>query len=197
MGQCTAPDAPQHLLGLGTRFETCAQKWVDLSEGAYGVALVNDCKYGHEIRDQTIRLSLLRSPTSPDPEADQGAYRLVPHAQVSNLEIARAAYSLNDPIIALTGPGDPLRSLEPLLRTDDHVILETVKRADDNDGLIVRLYECDRRRGWVSVQAGFPIRAAFQTNLLEGNESALEVSGNSVRLYVTPFQIVTLRLQSE
>jgi alpha-mannosidase len=174
---------------------------VDLSEGAYGAALVNNCKYGHDIRDQTIRLSLLRSPTSPDPEADQGAhqfaYRLVQHAQVSNLEIARAAYSLNDPIIALTGSGDASRSLEPLLRTDDHVILETVKRADDNDGLIVRLYECDRRRGWVSLQAGFPIRGAFQTNLLEENESALEVSGNSVRLYVTPFQIVTLRLQSE
>jgi hypothetical protein len=54
------------------RLESCAQKWVDLSEGDYGVSLLNDCKYGHDIRDNVMRLSLLRSPTSPDPEADQG-----------------------------------------------------------------------------------------------------------------------------
>jgi alpha-mannosidase len=57
------------------RFETCAQKWVDLSEGNYGVSLLNDCKYGHDIHDNVMRISLLRSPTMPDPEADQGEHR--------------------------------------------------------------------------------------------------------------------------
>jgi alpha-mannosidase len=56
------------------RFETCAHKWVDLSEGDYGVSVLNDCKYGHDIRDNVIRISLLRSPTMPDPEADQGEH---------------------------------------------------------------------------------------------------------------------------
>ena len=58
------------------RFETCAQKWVDLSEGDYGVSLLNDCKYGHDIKDNVIRISLLRSPSDPDPEADRGEHRL-------------------------------------------------------------------------------------------------------------------------
>ena len=86
------------------RFESCAQKWVDLSEGDYGVSLLNDCKYGHDIRDNVIRLSLLRSPTVPDPEADQGeqhfTYSLYPHAGRWDESTLREAYALNDPLLA-------------------------------------------------------------------------------------------------
>ena len=86
------------------RFETCAQKWVDLSEGGYGVSLLNDCKYGHDIRDNVIRLSLLRGPTQPDPTADLGehrfAYSLLPHAGRWDEATVAAAYALNDPILA-------------------------------------------------------------------------------------------------
>ncbi len=85
------------------RFETCAHKWVDLSEGGYGVSLLNDCKYGHDIRDNVMRLSLLRAPTSPDPEADQGEHRftysLLPHAGGWEAGTAAEAYRLNDPVI--------------------------------------------------------------------------------------------------
>jgi len=85
------------------RFETCAHKWVDLSEGNYGVSLLNDCKYGHDIQGNRIRLSLLRSPTAPDPEADQGehhfAYSLLPHAGSLNERTMAEAYALNDPLI--------------------------------------------------------------------------------------------------
>jgi alpha-mannosidase len=94
------------------RFETAAQKWVDLSEGGYGVALLNDCKYGHDVHQNVIRLSLLRAPTRPDPEADQGvhrfAYALFPHAnpaggQLVPSQVAGEAYRFNDPIIAAPG----------------------------------------------------------------------------------------------
>jgi alpha-mannosidase len=85
------------------RFETCAQKWVDLSEGNYGVSLLNDGKYGHDIRDNIIRLSLLCSPTSPHPVADQGrhifSYCLLPHTGTWNEDTIGAAYALNDPFI--------------------------------------------------------------------------------------------------
>ena len=85
------------------RFETCAQKWVDLSEGDYGVSVLNDCKYGHDIRDNVIRISLLRSPTMPDPEADQGehrfAYSLLPHTGTWGETTIGAAYALNDPLL--------------------------------------------------------------------------------------------------
>ncbi|MDY7041502.1 MAG: glycoside hydrolase family 38 C-terminal domain-containing protein, partial [Chloroflexota bacterium] len=92
------------------RFETCAQKWADLSEGGYGVSLLNDCKYGHDIQGNVIRLSLLRSPTMPDPEADQGEHRfiygLLPHAGKWDEATIAAAYALNDPLIVAERPKD-------------------------------------------------------------------------------------------
>ncbi len=85
------------------RFETCAQKWVDLSEGDYGVSVLNDGKYGHDIRDNVVRISLLRSPTSPDPLADQGqhtfTYSVFPHTGNWDERTIGAAYALNDPWI--------------------------------------------------------------------------------------------------
>jgi alpha-mannosidase len=85
------------------KFEVCAQKWVDLSEGDYGVSLLNDCKYGHDIHDNVMRITLLRSPTMPDPMADAGEhqfkYSLYPHVGSWNEETQREAYLLNDPII--------------------------------------------------------------------------------------------------
>ncbi len=185
------------------RFETCAQKWVDLSEGGYGVALLNDCKYGHDIRDNVIRLSLLRAPTAPDPEADQGthrfAYSLYPHSNSGGgllpSEIAQRAYLLNDPALAVGGPTTPTGAAPPPLMTlTPHGIIETVKQAEDGNGIIVRFYECNRQRGWVTLEAGFPPAAAYITNLLEVDQTALPVTGQSVRLYVMPFQIVTVRL---
>src|SRR5258707_14303402 len=98
------------------RFETCAQKWVDLSEGGYGVSLLNDCKYGHSIQENVIRLSLLRSPTLPDPEADQGEHRfahtLWPHSGGWEESTVAAAYALNDPLIVFR-PSVPGLSGQP------------------------------------------------------------------------------------
>lgn len=189
------------------RFETCAQKWVDLSEGDYGVSLLNDGKYGHDIRDNVIRLSLLRSPTAPDPEADQGkhtfSYSLFPHAGSWNEDTIRAAYALNDPLIVHkrvssepasqdTGECMHLRSL--IAVEQPNIVIETVKRAEDGNGFIVRLYESQRRRGPVTLHSSFALKAAWQTNLLEQNEQQLTVNGQRVTLAVHPYEIVTLRL---
>ncbi len=188
------------------RFETCAQKWVDLSEGGYGVALLNDCKYGHDIRDNVIRLSLLRAPTMPDPEADQGEHRFVyslyPHADgegrvTTPADIAAQAYALNDPLIAVGGGPSGATGVPPppLARVAANTIIETIKRAEDGHGVIVRFYECNRRRGPVTLRLGFPIQEAHLTNLLEENQAPLAVEdGDRVTLPVTPFQIVTVRL---
>jgi alpha-mannosidase len=218
------------------RFETCAQKWVDLSEGDYGVSLLNDCKYGHDIRDNIMRISLLRSPTMPDPEADQGehhfAYSLLPHAGTWRETTISAAYALNDPLIVterqearglkledtelkvseggakpaesgqtattslsssiLNPPSPILNSLFSLDRPN--VVIETIKQAEDGQGLIVRLYESQRQRGLATLTAGFNLAAAWQTNLLEENQTALKPAGNQVTFSIKPYQIVTLRL---
>lgn len=194
------------------RFETCAHKWVDLSEGNYGVSLLNDCKYGHDIRDNVMRITLLRSPTMPDPMADFGEhhfkYSLYPHEGSWNEETQREAYLLNDPIIVYQRTIDhrpstithhpssmvhrPLSMVSP---SAANVIIETIKRAEDGDGLIVRLYESQRKRGPVQVRFGCGVELAWITNLLEENESVLSVENDSISLNLRPYQIVTLRVK--
>jgi alpha-mannosidase len=77
-----------------------------------------------------------------------------------------------------------------------HVIIETVKRAEDGNGIIVRLYESQRKREPIQLQAGFAVQAAWETNLLEENEAALEVENDSIRLHFRPYQIMTIRLKA-
>ncbi|MBI3175512.1 MAG: alpha-mannosidase [Chloroflexi bacterium] len=194
------------------RFETCAHKWVDLSEGGYGVSLLNDCKYGHDIHDNVMRLTLLRSPTLPDPMADFGehhfTYSLLPHLGTWGEETQREAYLLNDPIIVYQRKEEPFDNAQGkrgknlsttfhslLSCSSPNVIIETVKRAEDGDGIIVRLYESQRKRGQVQVKFGREVESAWVTNLLEENESALSVDGASVPLNLRPYQIVTMRVR--
>jgi len=202
------------------RFETCAQKWVDLSEGDYGVSLINDCKYGHDIRDNVMRISLLRGPASPDPEADLGeqrfTYSLYPHSGAWDERTIAEAYSLNDPIIAVTGtrtgttPPETEKSasgdnatnsqapVQPFIQTDKpNAVIETVKAAEDGNGIIVRLYESRRCRGTITLTAGFSLDAVWKTNLLEENGEALNPNGNKVSFQLNPFEIVTLRIVPE
>jgi alpha-mannosidase len=187
------------------RFETCAHKWVDLSEGNYGVSLLNDCKYGHDIHGNVMRLSLLRSPTTPDPEADQGEHRFVyslfPHAGSWGMDTVREAYALNDPLL-VRGVDQPSHtpsaclgpSVAMLSCTATNFVIETVKRAEDGNGLIVRGYECQRQRGAVTFSTGFALRQAWQTNILETAQTPLAVEHNRVTVFVKPYEIVTLRL---
>ena len=183
------------------RFETCAHKWADLSEGNYGAAVLNDCKYGYDILDNVIRLSLLKSATNPDRNADQGehlmTYSFLPHEGDWREEVIPAAYDLNDPLILRRVGGGASSSLPSgaLVSTSSlNVVIETIKLAEDGNGLIVRMYEDHRNRGPFTVTAGFAVAEAYHCNLLEENGESLEVSNNSVQLDVRPYQIITLRL---
>ena len=144
------------------RFEVCAHRWADLSEPGYGVALLNDSKYGYDIAGNVIRLSLLRSPTWPDPVADRGThrfvYRLFPHAgDLREAGVIEGGYDLNVPLIAhpTTPVPEGRRHRLSLLSVDaPHVVIDTVKTAEDgSDALVVRLYEAWGRRGPATVQA--------------------------------------------
>jgi len=183
------------------RFETCAQKWVDLSEGGYGASLLNDCKYGHDIRDNVMRISLLRATTMPDPQADQGehhfAYSLLPHAGGWDANTIAEAYALNDPLIAWTNPAPkPAAAGKASFVSVDlpNVVIETVKQAEDGNGFIVRLYETQRKRSLVTLTTIFPLEDAWRTNLLEENQYPLPVNDFQVKVPVKPYQIVTVRL---
>jgi alpha-mannosidase len=178
---------------------------VDLSEGDYGVSLLNDCKYGHDIRDNSprggvMRISLLRGTTSPDPEADQGehrfAYSLLPHVGSWGETTIAQAYALNDPLIVVQ-PENQVSALQPvsLLSVEPaNIVVETIKGAEDGNGLIVRLYESQRRRSQVRLHLGFKLGSAWRTNLLEEIQDAFTPDGNTLTLSVRPYEIVTLRL---
>ncbi|BCL78277.1 alpha-mannosidase [Ktedonobacteria bacterium brp13] len=188
------------------RFEVCAQKWIDLSEGDYGVSLLNDCKYGHDVLENVMRISLLRSPKIPDPEADQGehhfTYSLFPHAGSWNEETIRASYLLNDPLLVYTVPSELTKDaarqeqqLPTLFSVDKpNIVIETVKVAEDGNGIIVRLYESQRSRGKVTLTVGFEVAEAYRSNILEHDRTALTVNGHDVTFSVHPFEIVTLRI---
>jgi alpha-mannosidase len=185
------------------RFETCAQKWVDLSEGDYGVSLINDGKYGHDIHDNVMRISLLRAPTSPDPTADLGlhhfTYCLLPHEGPVGSETIRAAYALNDPLLAIANSAGtpPAEGPLHLVAADrENIIIETIKGAEDGRGIVVRLYEGLRQRGMVTLRTGFVVAAAMRTNLIEDDGEPIEVlpDGRGVCVAVRPFEIITLRI---
>ncbi len=182
------------------RFETCAHKWADLSEGNYGVALLNDCKYGYDVHDNVLRLTLLKSATYPDPNADQGehlmTYSLLPHENDWRAEVVQEAYALNDPLILRRVSGAVGNQVPASLVSVniDSTIIETVKQAEDGNGIIVRLYENQRCRGKITLSFGFNVAGAHHTNLLEENETTLTVENNQVKLDITPYQIITLRV---
>ncbi len=191
------------------RYESVAHKWVDLSEVDYGVSLLNDCKYGHDIQDNVIRLSLLRAPTYPDPEADQGeqqfTYSLLPHSGSLNMQTIAHAYALNDPVIVfpVRGSGNPSPRLAEstdlfVMENTGNIVIETVKAAENGRGLIVRLYETRRSRGKAVLHCGFPIAQVWETNLMEDDEQELSVHDqHEIELVFTPFQIRTLRIIPE
>lgn len=182
------------------RFESCAQKWVDLSEGDYGVSLLNDCKYGHDIHENVLRLSLLRSPRHPDRQADIGqhqfTYALLPHAGDWREGTIPAAYHLNDPLIVIDGQaGDNVSASQSWFDVDaSNVVIETIKQAEDGNGIILRLYECQRKRGAACLTTGFNVQQAFETNLLEETSTELAITDGGVQLYFKPYEIKTIRL---
>ena len=181
------------------KFEVPAQKWADLREGGFGVALLNDCKYGYDIRDNVMRLSLIKSATMPDPGADQGrhvfTYALLPHDGTGRAVRAEAR-RLNQPVTLLSCASDEPAALPaPIVAcAQAHVVLETVKPAEDGNGFILRLYEAERRRGEITLEFAWPLASIHRVNLLEEDDGgAVDLDGRKARLSVTPFEIVSLR----
>ncbi len=178
------------------RFEVCGHRWADLSEPGYGVALLNDGKYGYDIRGNVMRLSLLRGPGYPDPEADQGhhrfSYALFPHPGDLRAEgrVVEEAEFFNLPIVVVPGAG-----AEGQLVSVDRpgVSIEAVKWADRTDGVVVRLCEVWGRRQPATVTAGFPFSSVSRTDLLERDLEPVECRGPSVTIPLRPFELVTLR----
>ncbi|HEY5671703.1 MAG TPA: alpha-mannosidase [Anaerolineales bacterium] len=180
------------------RFEVPAQRWADLSEPDYGVALLNDCKYGYAAHGNVLRLSLLRAPTHPDPDADQGRHQfrfaLFPHAGSPQLAgVTEAAYRFNVPLlICKSGEQDVHQSFFAV--SNPAIIVDTLKKAEDSQAFILRLYESRGTRGAVRLSSPLPFESAAVVNLLEDEISPLTWRDGGVDLDFKPFEIITIRL---
>lgn len=184
------------------RYEVPAHKWADLSEGDYGVSLLNDCKHGYDVKGNVMRLSLLRSPADPDPAADQCehafTYSLYAHPWSWRNGTVQQAFQLNERVLALSVPArkGPLPARGSFAAVDaENVLIDTVKKAEDSNALIVRLYEAYGQRGNIAVTFGRKPRNVTECDLMEENDVPVELEKNAVRLYVKPFEIRTLKVR--
>jgi len=185
------------------KFETCAHKWVDLSEGDRGVALLNDGKYGHDVHQNVMRLTLLRAPKAPDPLCDMGqhhfTYVLYPHyGSYRHGNVVEAAYALNAPLrhYPLSAHRGVAGNLPAFIATDDrNLVIESVKKAEDSSDIIVRLYECHNARGKADLVCALPPGSAFLCDLEENELSELDISDGVVSLEYRPFEIITVKLR--
>lgn len=185
------------------QFEVCGQRFADLSEGNYGVSLLNDCKYGYDIKDQTIRLSLLRAPKWPDRTADIGvhefAYSLYPHkGSWQEAQTAQRGIEYNQPVIVKQAEAcnGALPSEKSFIQVEtDHTFIDTVKEAEDGNGVIVRLYEATGSRRRVSFQPSVTYSEIEETDLLEKPLDGATNSNATLDFYLKPYEIKTFRLK--
>ena len=184
-----------------TRFEVSAHRFCDISEPGYGVALLNDGKYGHSARGNVLGISLLRSPLYPDPFADEGehhfTYSLFPHpGDWTTAGVAREALDLNAPLFPVEMREDALPGEFSLVGAEGlELALGTLKLAEDGEAAILRLYEPHGARGECILRFARRVESVERTNLLEEPEGAVAVSDDAVRLRVRPFEVVTLRVE--
>lgn len=180
------------------RFEVCAHKWADVSEPGFGVALLSDSKYGYAVHGNVMRLSLLRSPTYPDAQADEGdhhfRYALLPHAGTfQDAGVIESARRFNMPLLLKPTQRQVVERSFFTVDTPT-VIVDTVKKAEDSNALIVRLYEAHGGRGLARLTSPLPVQTLTRCNLLEEDEAQLSWVDNGVTLELRPFEIVTLKL---
>ncbi len=186
------------------KFEVCAHKFADISECDYGVSILNDCKYGHDIHDGIIKLTLLKCATHPSPKADKGhhefVYSLRPHAGTyTQAGTVQLAYDLNNPMSAVKlgkQEGALPESYSFVSISDENIVIDTVKKAEDTDETVVRMYESwNKRVNGAKLTFGFDVSSAVLCDLMENEIEPLAVENNSVTLNVKPFEIVTVKVK--
>jgi alpha-mannosidase len=185
------------------QFEVPAQRWADISDSTHGFSLLNDCKYGYDAKGNVLRLSLLRSPEYPDPHADEGhhefTYALYPHGGGwKDALTIRRGYELNYKLISL-----PLERHEGALATEhsfvqvqaDNVIVTALKKAEDDNGLVLRFYEWAGKEGEVTIQLPPRAESAAETDLMEKPIARLAMQNHQVSVHTKPYEIKTIKVQ--
>jgi alpha-mannosidase len=184
-------------------FEVCAHKWADVSEGSFGVSMLNDSKYGHDIKDNNMRLTLIKSTCDPNPDADKEehffTYSLYTHDGTwKEAKTANEAYKLNTPLftkIEEAHNGRLPRELGLAKVNKENVIIEVIKKAEDSSDLIIRMYEFHNKRTEVELSLCRDIEKVVECNLLENDINELDIIDNSnVKFTIKPYEIKTFKV---
>ncbi|MCL2499128.1 MAG: glycosyl hydrolase-related protein [Defluviitaleaceae bacterium] len=184
------------------KFEVCAHKWADLSEFGFGVALLNDCKYGCDVRDNVIRLTLLKAPVYPDPVSDRGShnfrYSLYPHGgDWREGKVMEAGYGVNAPLAAipLSEESQNGKFAHSWFETEkDGIIIEAVKEAEDGEGCILRAYDAYGGSVTTDITTDISGSRAEITDMMESPIKPVEYDGKKITLTLSPYEIVTVRV---
>jgi alpha-mannosidase len=185
------------------QFEVPAQRWADISDDKHGFSLLNDCKYGYDAKGNVLRLSLLRSPEWPDPHADEGhhefTYSLYPHGgSWKDALTIRQGYDLNYKLLSMEsarheGWLGPQHSF--LQTTSDNIIVTALKKAEDDNALVVRFYEWAGQERDVQLQVPVNAVSAAETNLMENPIANLSVTNDTIIVHTKPYEIKTVKVQ--
>ncbi len=182
-------------------FETCGHKYADYSQRDYGVTLMNDCKYGYDVHGGVIGLSLIKCATDPHPNADKGkhvfTYALYPHkGGVKESKALKLSYLLNNPlkVIKTSGKKNGRESFSFATLDKENVILETIKRSESGDGMILRVYESAGVATETVLSLGVDVSKAYLCDMMENAQSELSVLDRKVYLKIKPFEILTIKI---
>ncbi len=189
--------------------EVPALKWIELTDdsGGFGLSLLNDSRYGFDVKDNVMRISLIHGATSPDPEADRGKhetlYSLYPHERSWQESLTfRRGLELNSPLfphLAMNHPG-PLKPTGSFMRVEpENIVLTSLKKESGYFGrdLVCRLVEMFGRETDALIEVPEGVVTAVETDLIERPLSKMEIDGNIMRLKMKPFEIKTIRLSKE
>lgn len=185
------------------KFEVCAHKWADLSEYGYGVALLNDCKYGYSVKDGVLSLTLLKAPKWPNPVADRGnhefTYSLLPHeGRWQEGKVQEEAYKLNcKPYIILEEPHSGILEDKFSFLTVDakNVIVEVVKEQEEGSETIIRLFESFNKRTNVKLLTRIKPKRIWEVNLEEKELKELPFNENLLEFTINPYEIKTFKIE--
>jgi len=189
------------------RFEASMHRWVDISEADFGAALINDSKYAYDCHEQSVRLTLVRGSTFPAPDADLGEHRiryaLFVHEGVADLaQVHRAAERFNNPVAVVGSTSPQAQAAQSFGQfslaqvSGDNVTIETVKKAEKSDEVVLRVFEHANIRAEATISFGVKVKRVRTVNLMEeGPSKPLELRDNSVTLNLRPFEITTLLVE--
>ena len=184
------------------KFEVYGHKYVDLSESDYGVALLNDCKYGYEVYGSDVKLTLLRGTTYPNANSDKGwhhfTYSIYAHAgALNNSDVAKQAFILNNPPIVMKNNSRGNHFIEPysfVKTSDERIVVDSIKRSEDKKGYVVRTYENSNATITAKIEFAKQIKKIYKCDLLENKEVQISDS-NSCEIMYKPYKIVSLYVE--